>query len=161
MARNARLADLACTRRFAAAALCRIAAAWMKRTPGRRTDDRRHLAAQRQLAARGDRVRHRHGVEQRACIRVTGMTENPAAVGHLNEPAEVKHHHPVADGSNNSQVVRDEYDGKARGALFTLQHAEYLLPHRAVERRDCLVTDEHAGVNDERPGNRDALRLAA
>ena len=90
-----------------------------------------------------------------------GVTENPGAIGALNEPAEVQHHHPVADGSNDGQVMGDKHDLEARGPLLPLQQAEDLRPHRAVECRDRLVTNQHAGIHDERTGNRDALCLAA
>ena len=80
----------------------------MKRATGRRFKGRRRLAADGEPAPRCNRVRHRNGVEQCPRIRVPWPRENLCSAGQLHEPAEIQHHHPVADGSHHGQVVRDD-----------------------------------------------------
>ena len=75
--------------------------------------------------------------------------------------AEVHDRDPVADVLDDAHVVGDEQVGQAELALEVLQQVEDLRLDRHVERRDRLVADDEVGLEDERPGDPDALALAA
>ena len=79
----------------------------------------------------------------------------------LADLAEVHHRHPVADVLHHGEVVGDEDQREAVARLHVLEQVEDLGLHRHVEGRDRLVADDQLRVEHERPGDRDALALAA
>ncbi len=72
-------------------------------------------------------------------------------------------HHGDAVGHvvDHRQIVRDEQIGEAELVLQVLEQVEDLRLHRYVERRDRLVADQQVGIERQRPGDADALALAA
>jgi hypothetical protein len=70
-------------------------------------------------------------------------------------------HDPVADLRGHPQVVGDEQHGEVEALAHVVEQFEHLLLHRDVERRHRLVRDQHLGPHRERPGDADALALAA
>ena len=74
--------------------------------------------------------------------------------------AELEDHEVVADQVGVVRVVGDEDDAEAgvAGRGDVLQHHAGLLD---AERGGRLVEDQHPGAEVDRPGDRDALPLAA
>ena len=62
---------------------------------------------------------------------------------------------------DDREVVGDEQVGQAELALQVVEQVQDLALDRHVERRDGLVADDEVGVDRERPGDADALALAA
>ena len=89
------------------------------------------------------------------------VPEQLATVGQLGDPAEVHDRDPVADVLDDAHVVGDEHVGQPELALELLQQVQDLGLDRDVERGDGLVADDEVGLEDERPGDADALALAA
>ena len=87
--------------------------------------------------------------------------EQVALVGELDDLAEIHHRDAVADVLDHREVVGDEEIGEPELALQVGQEVYYLRLHRDVESRDRLVADDQARVQGQRPGNTDALALAA
>ena len=67
----------------------------------------------------------------------------------------------VRDLGDDAEVVRDEHVADAELALQPRQQAQHLVLHRDVERRHRLVEVDELRLDRERPGDRDALTLAA
>ena len=65
------------------------------------------------------------------------------------------------DVPHHRQVVRDEQVGQAELALQVVEQVDDLGLDRHVERGDRLVGDDQLGPQGERPGDADALALAA
>ena len=107
------------------------------------------------------RVGDRHGGEQRARVRVLRRGVEVAPLRDLDGLPEIHHHHAVRDVADDVEVVRDEDVGEPELLLQVLQEIEDLRLHRDVERGHGLVADDQAGVDRERPGDTDALALAA
>ena len=63
--------------------------------------------------------------------------------------------------STTREIVADEEIGEAELLLQVDQQVEHLRLHRDVERRDRLVGDDQLGIDRERPGDAEALALAA
>ena len=78
----------------------------------------------------------------------------------LDDLAQVHHGDPLAQVPDGRQVVGDEQVADAVRALEVLQQVHDLGADRDVEGRDRLVEDDHAGIERERPGDRDPLALA-
>src|SRR5262249_26130911 len=66
-----------------------------------------------------------------------------------------------ADMLDHREVVGDEEIGEAELLLEVHQEVDDLRLDRYVERRDRFVADDERGVEGERPGDADALALAA
>ena len=112
------------------------------------------------LPAEG-RVGDRDGRHQGLRVRVLLVPEQLATVGQLGDPAEVHDRDPVADVLDDAHVVGDEHVGQPELALELLQQVQDLRLDRDVERGDRLVADDEVRLEDERPGDADALALAA
>ena len=67
----------------------------------------------------------------------------------------------MADRPHYRQVVCDKDNRQPGFELYLVQEREYLFAHRAIERGDRLVANEHFRLDYERPRNRHALRLPA
>ena len=79
----------------------------------------------------------------------------------LHDLAQVHDRDPVGDVADDAEVVGDEEVGEAELLLQVLEQVEDLGLDRDVERRDGLVGDDQLRVQGERPGDADALALAA
>ena len=81
-----------------------------------------------------------------------------AALAHL---AALHHRDPVGHRQRLLLVVRHVEEGDPDLALDPLELDLHLLAQLQVERAERLVEQQHRGPVDERPGQRDALLLAA
>src|SRR5262249_22910810 len=79
----------------------------------------------------------------------------------LLDPALVEDGEAVAHRERLVLVVRDVDAGDAEVLLQALEEELHLLAQLQVERAERLVEQQHLGPVDERPGERDALALAA
>src|SRR6266511_1955008 len=80
---------------------------------------------------------------------------------HLDDLAEIHDSNAVGHMLDNSQIVADEEQREAELPLQILQQIDDLRLDGDVERRDRLVADDQFGFRGERPGDADALALAA
>ena len=80
---------------------------------------------------------------------------------HLHDAAEIDHDDPVADVLDDAEVVRDEQHGEAELALQVGEQVDDLGLDRDVEGGYGLVGDDQFGLDGQRPGDDDALALAA
>ena len=86
--------------------------------------------------------------------------EQAPLVADLDDAAEVHHHHAIGHVLDHAEVVRDEDASHAELGLQVHEQVQDLGLDRDVERRDRLVGDHDARLQDHRAGNRDALALA-
>ncbi len=89
------------------------------------------------------------------------IAEDRSPGADLHDLAEIHHGDPVADPLHHRHVVRDEQVGEAQFRLEVEHQVHDLRLDRDVQRRDRLVGDDQPGVQGERPGDADALALAA
>ena len=80
---------------------------------------------------------------------------------HLFDATFVEHRDPGAHRQRLTLVVGDEHERDADGVLDRLELDLHLLAELEVERAERLVEQQHAGLVDQRPGERDALTLPA
>ena len=78
----------------------------------------------------------------------------------LDSPV-VHHGDAVGDFERFFLIVRDEDAGDVDVVVQLAQPAAQLLAHLGVERAERLVEQQHARLDGERAGQRDALALAA
>ena len=79
----------------------------------------------------------------------------------LLERSVTHHAHTLAEGQRFGLVVRDvEHRGREL-ALDPRQLDAQLRPEAVVQARERLIHQERARLTDDRPTQRDALRLAA
>ena len=79
----------------------------------------------------------------------------------LDDPAGIHHQHAVGQDHRLALVVRDEDRRDADPRLDLLQLEAHLVAPPRVEIGERLVEQQHVGIADERPAQRDALLLAA
>ena len=79
----------------------------------------------------------------------------------LDDPAGIHHHHAVGQDHRLALVVRDEDRRDADPRLDLLQLEAHLVAPPGVEIGERLVEQQHIGIADQRPRQRDALLLAA
>ena len=79
----------------------------------------------------------------------------------LDDLAEVHDRDPVGDVADDGEVVGDEQVGQPEVRLEPLEQVDDLRLDRHVEGADRLVADDDLGLDGERPGDADALALAA
>ncbi len=113
------------------------------------------------LAALHVRIRDGHCRHQRLGIGVQGVREDLLAGAEFHRVAQVHHQHPIRDVLHHGEVVGDEDEGEPHLLLQGFQQVHHLSLDGDIQRRDRLVTDDHLGLEDERPGDADALALAA
>ena len=75
--------------------------------------------------------------------------------------AALHHRDAAADLRGHAQVMRDEQHGQAEPRAQFLQQRQDLRLHRHIQRRDRLVGDQQFRLHRQRPGDADALALAA
>ena len=146
-----------------AAGLLPERAARVEPASGRRVRRRRQVARdQDPLAAVLDqRVRDRHRRHQRLRVRVQRLAVEVVRGRLLDDRAEVHHADHVADVPHHREVVRDHHVGQPERVLQLLEQVDHLGLDRHVERRHRLVGDDQLRVERDRPGDADALALAA
>ena len=99
--------------------------------------------------------------EQRHRVRVQRPGEQLVGRRDLDDPAEVHHGDPVGDVADDREVVGDEDVGEVELLLQVDEQVQHLRLDRDVEGRDRLVGDDELRLQHERPGEADALPLAA
>ena len=107
------------------------------------------------------RVRHRHRLDQAPGIGVARIGKDLVARAHLDDLAEIHDGDAVGDVFDHRHVVRDEEIGDAELALQFLEQLQHARLHRHVERRHAFVGDDQLWPQGQRPGDADALALAA
>ena len=80
---------------------------------------------------------------------------------HLHELAQVHHRHPIGDVADDREVMGDEQVGQPELRLEALEQVDDLGLDGHVERGDGLVAHDQLRLHGERPGDADALPLAA
>ena len=86
--------------------------------------------------------------------------QRPCICG-LDDGAEIHHGDAVGDVFYHGQIVRDEDVGEPKPVLQVAQQIEDLRADRNIQRRYRFVADDQLWFHRQRPGNRDALALAA
>ena len=79
----------------------------------------------------------------------------------FHDPAQVHHGDSVGHVGDDTEIVRDEQRREIEIGLEIEEQVEDLGLDGHVERRDRLVGDEERRLHGERPGNANALALAA
>ena len=128
---------------------------------GRRVHRAGHVAHQDHALATEGRIRDRDRRHQCLGVRVLLLPEEFATVGELGDAPEIHDRDPVADVLDDTHVVSDEDVRQPELALELLQQVQDLGLDRHVQGRHGLVTDDEVGLEDQRPGDADALALAA
>ena len=119
----------------------------------------RQRRGRRRSRARGSRGR---GRRSRRRSRRPGAASSSAGVGELGElAADAQHRDLVAELDRLVDVVGDEHDGLAQLALQAQELVLQLLAHDRVDGAERLVHQHHRRVGGQRPGDADALLLAA
>ena len=147
---------------FGAAARMRIGAAGVEMTARRRVDRARHVALEDDaLALARARLRDRHGRQQRLGVGMQRHLEQALLVGHLDDAAEIHDGDAMRDVLDHGEIVRHQQVGELVLVLQVHQQVDDLRLDRDVERRDRLIADDQLRVERQRPGDADALALAA
>ena len=102
-----------------------------------------------------------HGTHQGGGVGVLRLAEDLVGRSKLDELADIHHRDAVGDVAHHRKVVGDEEEGQFQARLQLEQQVQHLRLDRDVERRDRLVGHDEARVGGERPGDADALALAA
>ena len=79
----------------------------------------------------------------------------------FDDGAQIHDRHAVGDVAHHCQVVGNEQQREAKRTFQFTQQIDDLRLHGNVEGRDRLVADDELWTHDERPGDADALSLAA
>ena len=90
-----------------------------------------------------------------------GLSYRSSALANLHDAAEVHDRHAVADVLHHAQVVGDEQVGKVHLFLELGQQVDDLRLDGHVQGRDRFVADDDQRIQGQRPGDADALALAA
>ena len=92
---------------------------------------------------------------------VAGLLVHLLGSSDLLDRAILQDGHPVGEFQRLVLIVRDE-DRRLAGPLVNFaQPPPQILAHLRVERAEWLVEKKHPGLDRQRPGERDALALAA
>ena len=145
------------------AARLRLRAAGAEPAARRRVDRARDVAGQHDPLALA--LDHRVGLgdrrQQRLRVRVGGRRVQLLGRADLHQLAEVHHGDDVGDVAHDGQVVGDEQVRQVELVLQVLQQVDDAGLDRHVERRHRLVEHDERRVEGQRPGDADALALAA
>ena len=107
------------------------------------------------------RIGHRRAVAQQLGVGMHRLVQHLAVTPLLDDPPEIHDAEPVAEMADDAEVVRDEQERQAASRAQAFQEPQDLRLHRDVERGDRLVGDDQLGIEHQRPGDADALALAA
>ena len=148
-------------RRLFAAQFDSVGAARVEVAAGRRIRRARDLAFQYVGLFADLRIGNRHRLQQGRSVRVLGIAEQFLGLGQLDHLADVHDRHAVGDVADDAEVVRDEEVREAELFLEVGEEVDDLGLDGHVEGRDGLVGDDKPRVQGQRPGDADALALAA
>ena len=128
---------------------------------GRRIDRARNIAAEHDAPALAVGIRDGNGRQQRLGVGMLRAADELLRRRVLHDAAEIHDDDAVGDVFDDGEIVGDEEVGEAELALQIVQQVDDLRLDRHVERRDRLVGDDELRARGERPGDADALALAA
>jgi hypothetical protein len=101
------------------------------------------------------------GREQRLGVGVQRPGEERLGARDLDDLADIHHDDAVADVLDHAEIMADEEIGQPELLLQVAQQIECLRPDADIECRDRFVEHDEARMGRERPGDADALALAA
>ena len=101
------------------------------------------------------------GIDEPARVGLVRVLVDVFGGAELDDLAVVHDGHHVGHEFHDAQVVADEDVGEAAFVLQLLEQIQHLGLDADVERRDRFVADDELGAGGERPGDADALALAA
>ncbi len=107
------------------------------------------------------RIRLRDGRQQAPSIRMPRSGEELLDRSLFDDPAEVHHAHPIADVTDDRQIVRDEQVGQPQALLEIEEQVQDLRLDRDVQRGRGLVQDEQLWLQREGARDPDPLALSA
>ena len=90
-----------------------------------------------------------------------GLRVEVFALRDFHRPAQVHHHHPVADLPDDREIVGDENQRQAELVLQFHKEVHDLGTYGNVERADRLIADHDRRPWRQCPGDPDALTLAS
>lgn len=102
-----------------------------------------------------------NGGQERPRVRVDRIAHQHLTRRQLHDPACAHDRDPVGHVVDDREVVRDEQHRQAELFLQVLEKIQDLCLHRNIECRNGFIADEKLRHERERPGNPDALPLAA
>src|SRR5258707_792134 len=152
--------DLPQRRRLEAAALHRMGTAGMEVTTGGRVEGRGYLALHR-LEAAPALIESWDLGEKRLGIGMVRLPEQLLGGRALDDAAQVHDQDAVGDVLDDAEVVADEEIGQVQLLAEPDEEIDDLRLDRDVEGRHRLVADDELRVDRQRPGDADALPLAA
>ena len=94
-------------------------------------------------------------------IRMLRRIEHVVAGTAFHHFAVLDHDHVVSQCAHHRQVVADEQVGQAMFFLKLAEQGDHLFLHRAIQRRGRFVQQDQRRFQHQRPGDGDALALAA
>ena len=121
----------------------------------------RHIAGQRDARPGGAGLDAGHGRQQRIGVGMFRLVEHGRRGADLDDATEIHHRGPVAQISDGRYVVRDVNDRQPEIAAEGAQEPQDARAHGHIEHRDRLVGNDELGAKHHRPGDGDALALAA
>jgi hypothetical protein len=89
------------------------------------------------------------------------VVEERVGFRQLHDLAEIHHGDPVAHVPDHGKIMSDDHEGQPEALLQVFEQIDDLRLDRHVEGRDRLVADDQLGIARQRPGDADALALAA
>src|SRR3984957_1864094 len=140
-----------------------LGAARMEPAARRRVNRRRHVAGQDDPLTLIGVLGIGQGHRGQQGVGVGGTRMIPHLLGRrlLGDLPQIHDRHAVAHVTHDRQVVGDEDIGQTELALQVGEQVQDLRLDRHVQRGHRLVTDDQLRVERERPGDADALTLAA
>ena len=99
--------------------------------------------------------------QQLARVGMLRVGEDRRRVAFLDQFARRQHRDPVAEHAHHREIVADEDQRQVEVVAEPAEEEEDLRLGRDVEAGDDLVGDDELGLERQRPGDADALALAA
>ena len=75
--------------------------------------------------------------------------------------AAIEHQHTLGDGADDAEIVGDEQGGQPAFIAQFPEQQQNLRSHGNIQRGHRLIGHQHRGIGRQRPGNANALALAA
>src|SRR5579859_1015742 len=146
---------------FGQAALDRIRAAGLEWAAGRRVDQIRRQAFDRDELFLARLIQPGDGLQQTQRVRVARVVEDLVGGAGFDDVAGIHDVDAIGDARDNTQVVGDHDDRHAQLLAQTLDQVQNLGLNRHVERGRRLVSQQELRFAAEGHGNHDALTHAA
>ena len=147
---------------FDAAQLVGVGTAGVEPAAAGRVHGAGHLAGEQRplfVPQRGVGLGHR--LQQEAGVGMAGTAVQLLGGRHLAEAPQEHHDHPVGQVAHHVEIVGDEQVRQPPLLLQIAQQVQNLCLYGHVQRAHRLVADDEFGIQRQRPGDADALPLAA